>query len=1276
MKKFLCSILSIVLIVCSSVVCIADNTLAVADGVTTLAHISANNMTVSNAKSVSGTASGSGPFKSSGTYSVVLTTMSAWASNTPDELKQIYTEPQIALSVENVQDIKASYSNFENAYIGDKVLKLSQDTGCSIIRVTNLLDKSAVSSGDTIKISFNVYATNTKLGQKGIIDNSVESVNIRIGARTKQTGSEKDMQYSPDFKVATNKWTKIEYTFKVSSTNSSSAKEMHGIRIDVTDIGSIAKELGFTNTFASEMFFDNITIEKIESSEAEVTVSAKALANGNVSGGGTYKIGDKVSLTAVAKDGYAVEGWYANGMWMSDENNYTIYPTEDISYEVKFKESNPIVPDIIVSEEESFAGLVYTAESGTFTDKTVSGFKFARSKNYVSTVAPSSEGSDKVTYTLSRDKQDMMSKDDLIMASVTVKSNVGTGVVTINATGSNGGSLYTLQYYIPAQWTRINVPLIIGSEPLEKIELLLGSMPQNVEIADITVCEYTGKIEKRDLIRLSGMYNLEEFEDVQLEDPGENAIVGSTIDLVKGGNYIYSIGGDGNLGALTICDASSPEKLVKLSVLEGLGQVRQIDITNDQKYVLVTGRHNGVTIINVEDPYNPYIKSYYDSVEFATGIAISGDYAYIANRSYGVEIVDISDINNPKHLSIVRCGEAQSCKVVDGILYAGIWGECLVRMYDVKQPSEPKFLGIANLNGRGDGFSVAKSRDGTKTYIYAATGQHILGADTAGLYTDPKYAMGNGMDIYDVTDPTNPIWKSTVKIDGRYYNVAMDYWTVSFSRGTNGKDYAYLVSIYNGVYIYDVTDQAAPKRISHITVPIYKGSPNFVKISDDGKNIFQFDHTSNMINGPIGAAIATDGVLYLAGRYTDLHVYANSEVAFEEYSLGVSSEMIEKDNGTFYQIPENNYGLGNVKHYKPDGQVYYAETYGDYIFVACGNDGLHVLDKNLNFIKKYDTDRAISYFQIVDGIMYTAEAQTGMNFYTISGSTLTKIGKTYVTKENNPVKTIQITPNSKWAVVQKGRLQFDIVNIEDLNNPTLYKTYTSPGHLYYRNLMTGFVSNRYMMVSTNASRHFIIDFGKDCTSDAPVVKIFDKSNVPVLSGMVAYGDIAITVKQGNYVISNLAECMEDSVTELPNTTTKIATGVRGKPIIYKNIMMLSERIGGDIYFVDISNVNRPRLLSSYKIAGNPDLMSATDSYILLPMGYQGLIKFDNTFINVDRGDVDGDGDIDATDLATLKLYLAGAIDISTIDSFGADLNGDETINATDLAHLKLKLAGA
>ncbi len=57
------------------------------------------------------------------------------------------------------------------------------------------------------------------------------------------------------------------------------------------------------------------------------------------------------------------------------------------------------------------------------------------------------------------------------------------------------------------------------------------------------------------------------------------------------------------------------------------------------------------------------------------------------------------------------------------------------------------------------------------------------------------------------------------------------------------------------------------------------------------------------------------------------------------------------------------------------------------------------------------------------------------------------------------------------------------------------------------------------------------------------------------------------------------------------------------------------------------------------------------------------------------GDIDGDGSVNATDLAIMKLFLAGLSTLEGVDYDCGDLNRDTLVNAADLATLKLKLAG-
>ena len=57
------------------------------------------------------------------------------------------------------------------------------------------------------------------------------------------------------------------------------------------------------------------------------------------------------------------------------------------------------------------------------------------------------------------------------------------------------------------------------------------------------------------------------------------------------------------------------------------------------------------------------------------------------------------------------------------------------------------------------------------------------------------------------------------------------------------------------------------------------------------------------------------------------------------------------------------------------------------------------------------------------------------------------------------------------------------------------------------------------------------------------------------------------------------------------------------------------------------------------------------------------------------GDIDCDNTITTTDLAAIKLFLAGLRDLDSADLDCGDLNRDGSVDTTDLAKLKLKLAG-
>ncbi len=100
-----------------------------------------------------------------------------------------------------------------------------------------------------------------------------------------------------------------------------------------------------------------------------------------------------------------------------------------------------------------------------------------------------------------------------------------------------------------------------------------------------------------------------------------------------------------------------------------LGDDHIFDLEVVDNYVYIANTGYGLQIVDVSEPNNPIIVGTYDTPNSAQSVEIEGNYAYIAD-TFGVQVVDISDPANPKgvnHYSPLR--QARDVAIVDGYLY-------------------------------------------------------------------------------------------------------------------------------------------------------------------------------------------------------------------------------------------------------------------------------------------------------------------------------------------------------------------------------------------------------------------------------------------------------------------------------------------------------------------------------------------------------------------------------------------------------------------------------
>lgn len=830
-----------------------------------------------------------------------------------------------------------------------------------------------------------------------------------------------------------------------------------------------------------------------------------------------------------------------------------------------------------------------------------------------------------VSYTFTDEDKNAVNAADVVLLSFAVKAknasvplNIKADLGTVINKNPNEDSK-SMTYYVPVQWTRIYMP--IKNNGMKDVTLETDG---TVYIAEAKF-ENCGDVPISSLSLKSGMWMIDDFEKIAVAETmssDTNFKWPAALELSKDGKYLYSIQ-YGNNGTFSITNLENETS----EHITGVGdQIRQLAITEDGKYAIVTARSSGACIIDIAlsdeekaqgiTTPKPEIVSSYNTVELATGLYVSGNYAFITNRYHGVEVVDIKDPKNPiQKANIYTGGEIQSCVVYKNILYCGVWGELGVYMYDLtdleEATSDIAMIGKVSCNGKGDGLTVTEI--GGRTYVFAATGHHSYGAgfdtDTEVSHQNLPYGQGNGMDIFDVTDPRNPKHVSTSKIDGRYYYSLNDFWETEVSYDTASKKYyAYLVNTYNGVYVYDVTNPEAPIRLAHITVPV---KPTVLTHASRAI-LTSWDQTKEG-RSPVGSIAVKGGIAYIGGINTSIHVYRSSSLFYDHIECEGTS-VRDLDINEFYSNLDTGLNNGYTFWHENNGQVLSVATTDKYIYLAAGSEGIIVLNKDYSKIQTITPQKVggrvgfASSIEIKGNKLYCAEDVAGIGVYTIKDDgTLEEIKELRYQNPSQIISQIRLSPYGTYAVVQINGDMYGIVRFDHEAGTsdiiTADKLDTINGNMYHRNL-SELINGRYILVWNHHGSMCWIDFDPRSGADSvPTCKLTtDKYMSTMTNGIAAYGDKALFVGWNNY---RLYGDIGSNTGNYADTRNKEFSG---KPTICGDYLILTKHDSGMIYILDISNIEYPNVIHVIDAVGNPDIAYYDGSgTVYIPLGNQGLL---------------------------------------------------------------------
>ena len=207
-----------------------------------------------------------------------------------------------------------------------------------------------------------------------------------------------------------------------------------------------------------------------------------------------------------------------------------------------------------------------------------------------------------------------------------------------------------------------------------------------------------------------------------------------------------------------------------------------VEIVDNTAYV--ADGDSGLQIINISDINNPRIVSNIDTTGYAMDIEIVGDTAYVANGSSGLWIIDISDINNPQMISSINTPDnAQDVEIVGNIAYIADSNEGLrIRIINISDINNPQV--VSNVNIPGYTMDV-----------------EVVG-DTA--YVANVSRRDSGLYIIDISDINNPRIVSNINTLRETYDVEI------------AGDTAYVANWHSGLQIIDISDINNPRIVSNI----------------------------------------------------------------------------------------------------------------------------------------------------------------------------------------------------------------------------------------------------------------------------------------------------------------------------------------------------------------------------------------------------------------------------------------------------------------------------
>ncbi len=490
------------------------------------------------------------------------------------------------------------------------------------------------------------------------------------------------------------------------------------------------------------------------------------------------------------------------------------------------------------------------------------------------------------------------------------------------------------------------------------------------------------------------------------------------------------------------------------------------DVAVSGAYAYIANRETGLLVIDISNPQSPRLVGSIDTPGSAYAVAVSGTYVYIADLDHGLQIVDVHDPTNP-----VLAGNADTPGSAVGVAVAGTFayvadGGAGLQVIDVANPATPQLLGGADTPDFAQDLAVA--------------GNHVYVADGS-----------SGLQVVDVSVPGDPQVVGSLNTPGSGYGVALT------------GSYALLADGPGGLQVIDVAIPASPRLVTSMS-PVRSG-PSKVAVS--GQHAYVVDYFLQIVDIGVPEIPQLVGSVATAGQMVAVDVAGN-------YAYGVDAQIeliidVTGLNVMDIASPETPQVAGAID---TPGFSRRLAVSGPHAFVADEQAGLQVVDwadpENPRIVGSVDTPGYARDVAVAGGYAYVADSQWGLQTIDVTNPLSPRI----VGSVDTPGAALGVDIEGALAFVADDAGGLQVIDISNPLSPSIVGHVTPP-YPGFRDLVDVDVEGA---IAYAVSSTFL--FCIDVSSPAHPVVVGSVDTAGFASGLSVSGGHAYVADRGLYVI--------------------------------------------------------------------------------------------------------------------------------------------------------------